>query len=141
MFEFHFPLLHSYLHLHSINKFILILMRQLLERKPTRKEDKYEVSKICLDDTCYVHLIRSIEECLDNLDFLRKVGEIVGLLAPSATEGKVKVENFFNCTLKLANRTQAVAVLGSAIAINQYLKAHGSATDLTETSVGKALVW
>lgn len=114
---------------------------QLLERKPVKKEDKFDVPKICLENESYIPFARSIEECSDNLDYLRKAGEIVSLLGPNVTEGKVNVENFFQCTLKLVSRPEAVSVLGGTIAVNQYLKGQSLVNDITETPVGKALTW
>ncbi|CAL8089627.1 unnamed protein product [Orchesella dallaii] len=112
---------------------------QLLERKSLKKEDRYDVPKICLDAECCLVLMRSIDESANDLDYLRKAGTIVTLLAPFVCEGKVNVENFFNCTLKLANKSQAVAVRFSACAANQYLKASNSSSNLTDSPVGKAL--
>lgn len=106
-----------------------------------KKEDKYDVAKVCLENECCIPLIRSIDECSDNLDFLRKVGDIISLAGNFVVEGKVNVENFFNCTLKLVNKPQATAVLGGAIAASHYLKAQTSLTDLSESPVGKALTW
>lgn len=112
-----------------------------MEKKSLKKEDRFEVPKICLEAECCIPLSKSIDECTDNLDFLRKIGEILALLAPNVIEGKVSVENFFNCTMKLVHKPHAIAVLGGTISINQYLKAQNSSADITGTPTGKAMTW
>ncbi|ODN00153.1 Exportin-5 [Orchesella cincta] len=111
---------------------------QLLERKPVKKEDKYDVPKICLDQECSLVLIRSIDESSNDLDYLRKAGNIVTLLAPNVCEGKVNVENFFNCTLKLASKPQAVAVRLLNAICNKFVSAPPTPEEKEELAKLKA---
>lgn len=94
-----------------------------MERKPLKKEDRFDIPNICLADESFLHFIQAISTAQpNNTDFLRKLGDILIALAPNVVLGKVKVENFFQACEKLSVREEAVAVLGGTTAINHFLK-------------------
>jgi hypothetical protein len=88
-----------------------------------KKEDRYDIPKIYLENESFLPFLQAV--CTaekNNYDFLRKLGEILTLIASNAAIGKINIENLIQGIEKLASREEAIAVLGATTAANHFVK-------------------